>query len=828
MPDTNRTPPKARANASTVVNLALPTKLLAACHDATRASCLRRWLQAGVQQTRIPALVQEKSQHVAFRLTEREHQRLQAWARIRGLSEELPLARLVRLAITAGAEAEGVDMAPVAQAAAAQWSPEAGEALMARLRDAGITPRDEQQLMAGLLAEARTSGKIAMLEAATGSGKTLAYAAQAVDAAADGARVVLAVPTLSLVREAANQIQTVAKPTGIGVAAICGRPEFVSEHALAQWLDVQPDSEQIQAARAWMNRQHMDGWRTDDLLTVAPDIAPDEVALLPGADDDEDAGYRAYRRQFEVLPDQGLRILVVTHAMLALHLDSQLRGYYRAIEDSPPPSQGDTWLEKAHDRIQWLQRQLDAPPEGLLPWLPDVCIVDEAHLFAERLCAALSSQASIPAILRRIETIRAHSSSEVSRRIAHVPPALKEHADAIDRLGRSTGYEGISLRDPEHESARFAIGEIRALLQDVQSATRRVRDPVARREADRIKNDTAVLRSAEATLRRGQGLQSVTLDYSPRRHHASVAVSRRSAPDHLALLWGGVQSGAVVSATLYELQLAGLSANYMGALLNIPAARRLTQPAPIVPPWLRDGVAVHQVQITPGAAATSHFYPPAKAQGKAHKRWTITLAAAIEQAAEDAHGGMIVYCTSYQAAEAIADWLSVTAINERLIVSRAGQSASQYTSLRAQFLVRGARGERPIWLATPRIQQGEGFTLADVAPEDDYGFTDLVVTRLPFALQSPSQQRYYEAEMQMVFAFRQLAGRLIRGPGYRERRLWLLDPRGVDYASHAYAARIQAVLREYRTIEALPYDAQRTTRLLRLHQERARPEGADS
>lgn len=794
-----------------VVRVNLPIRLLAACSKDTRAECIRDWLSEGMRQTGVAEIPLESSQYVSYRISQHEAERLKTWARLRGLGEQLALTRVARLAIVTGAEARGV-LAVGDAGAPTNWIE--AEPVMARIREAGITPRPEQPQMAALLAEAHDKQKIAMLEAATGCGKTMVFAAHAVDLAAKGERVAIAAPTLSLVRAVADEVRRIAAPANVNVTTILGRSEFVSETSLRSWLAQTDETEALTKAQAWLGQQDAHGWRLEDLVHAAPEVPAEEVRLHRGAADEGDAGYAAYRRQFDAAYAQQTHILVLTHAMLAMHLDEVLRGYRRARGDQKPKDVVGTRQEVAEARVDWMLAHLDRP-QGTLPWDPTVVILDEAHLFPERMRSALSTQVSFVGIARRLRRVQEHASRDIARRVSASADHIERLIQGLSDAGGTRGYEPVSLRDPANAEFRPIINELQHLVADASKAANKARDPVVRREVEALSAEADSLRLAAKRVDTLGSRATIALRWSPSWRYPVIDMSQQYIAEHLALLWRQTRSGALVSATLYEHRMAGLDGTFMAGALGVPAELIANQKSPIIPRWLRDGVVVHQVQPRAGRARESYFHTPAQRGGKNERRWTIALASAVEAIAEQAAGGTLIYCTAYETVRHIQEWLAFSPIADRVIASHPSDGASGYQRRREQFLTAGAAGARPVWLATGRIQQGESFTLENVPPDQDFALTDLVVTKLPFGPKDALDgKRYYVQEMAMFFAFRQLIGRLIRGPGYRDRQLWLLDPRAADPSSYTYAARLQSVVREYQHIEAIAYDPERAKRLL--------------
>lgn len=177
---------------------------------------------------------------------------------------------------------------------------------------AGLTRRDEQNILYGCLEALSRDGAIGFVEGATGIGKTLAMIVAAMQAVRGGGRAVIATPTLQVLRDFITTHARLygAMPDLPPARVVLGMAEYVAVDTLLHILPERPAAE-ADAVRAWLeaggaplgpdadiNRRYL----ASSLAQVAPDLPVDGVRL--GSDSSPtDPGRAAYAAQFgRILP----------------------------------------------------------------------------------------------------------------------------------------------------------------------------------------------------------------------------------------------------------------------------------------------------------------------------------------------------------------------------------------------------------------------------------------------------------------------------------------------------------------------------------------------
>lgn len=156
------------------------------------------------------------------------------------------------------------------------------------------------------------------------------------------------------------------------------------------------------------------------------------------------------------------------------------------------------------------------------------------------------------------------------------------------------------------------------------------------------------------------------------------------------------------------------------------------------------------------------------------------MAEKIGSIAQNAAGGTLVLCTSYQNVSVLAERV-MAVLGDRLIYQQPTSSAHLCAKL---FRERYAQGVMPVWIGVGVAWTGIDLSDSGVAAEDDRLITDLVVTRLPLGVnRSITHQRrvaisgFSVVAQEAAWQFRQGLGRLVRREGVPQRNLWALDAR---------------------------------------------------
>ncbi|CRN66652.1 ATP-dependent DNA helicase DinG [Pseudomonas aeruginosa] len=593
-------------------------------------------------------------------------------------------------------------------------------------------------------------GKIVFAEAATGTGKGKMIAALAANAAAKGDTVVISAP-LAVTWQLIDALKGIREAQVAGITMSLGRPNFVSPVRLLEWA---VENERDELAR-WVKHggrplsartvgassviDHELCWMLEDALVLAEDLPVDTIMLSP--DDEEDCPaqvlYKAMRSNHT---EAG--IILCSHYMLATHVRFlQLRGL--AGEDG------------ADDLAQSLS----------LPQTIDTLIVDEAHLLEQAFAAIYSHNLRLRPLIRAIE-------HQVNRGKTPAISALNALGHQITRTvqqaenGRSLVYQldEVPGLEPVLRDALNALGGIS--LKSLDGTTK------------------AVIRVAIRAMKDAlSGHSRLRLELTPVRQYPTLVSGRANLQKALLCLWDSVAGAVLVSATIYA---SDDQATLTRWKLEVPPERALYL-SPVHPAWTTEPVVLHDARNT--------------IEPNDSPEWADETAGLIRKVAEQAVGGTLVLCTSYQNAELLQARLSPD-LGTRLIVQTKASSASMCV---AQYKGLYQEGKRPVWLGL-----GAAWTGIDLSdehapnPADDAMLSDLVITRLPVGLnRSLTHERrvaiagFKIVTLEAVWQFRQGLGRLVRGPGVRNKRLWVLDSRVGSGA--AWVAPYKRLLSRYRT-----------------------------
>jgi CRISPR type IV-associated DEAD/DEAH-box helicase Csf4 len=178
------------------------------------------------------------------------------------------------------------------------------------------------------------------------------------------------------------------------------------------------------------------------------------------------------------------------------------------------------------------------------------------------------------------------------------------------------------------------------------------------------------------------------------------------------------------------------------------------------------------------------------------EQWYRNVSLTLKSIVDDAAGGTLVLCNSYDEIRALAPRLSPR--RQPQIIAQ--EPDNSITRIKNAFVEMAREGNRPVWLATGGAWTGLDLTDETVTdPAKDNLLTDLVIVRIPLG-RSRSVAHQIRVErlgldeefVAAAFLLRQGIGRLIRREGVQNRRLWFLDgrillkgPRGATFSNMA-------------------------------------------
>jgi CRISPR type IV-associated DEAD/DEAH-box helicase Csf4 len=602
----------------------------------------------------------------------------------------------------------------------------------------GLVARDEQTLMAGWLRQDADEGRISLIEAPPATGKTLVMLQHALRLAErTGERVLLAVPTLSVMRQTMEAGRRLIAATGMetALAPIYGRQEYVNPDATGEWL-AERLPETLPVLAAWCAEQDGAGWTRSSLDDAFREAGYDvdlgvETTLLSRRHQEAEA---AYRRQYETTA----QVLLCTHVLLARDVATRVGRRTDDLSDMPAmvlANERRLREETADDRILPEWRHL---------------IVDEAHQLATGFMMALTSRLSFRRLLSILEVRLADGADILERPYA----LLKRMVDLFEN--GSDVRKGVRSRRLGMEG-RHDRALVRAVEQCIPE------NPAALGGSEADTGYLRRFRDAAALAQRGRTRVAPSMTWSEIHHVLGLSVTPLSFGRQLDFLFRSCRSAALLSATLYSHD-DDEPHDHLARQLMLPLDRVGLHP-PIPSDWQTRDVTLH----LPEGEMAQDLDPR-------RRDWTSSLAETIALAAVDSELGMLVLATSHADIAEVNELLDEDHGDRLVVTDERGVGPA------ARRFVEAARaGLRPIWLAT-----GPAWTGLDL-PEDS--IDSLLVTRLPYGLSNPVMHEHLmgtvrtrldfrDAETDMIKTLRQGIGRLVRDRDSRRPRfLWMADGR---------------------------------------------------
>lgn len=676
-------------------------------------------------------------------------------------------------------------------------------------------------------------GRIGLCEAATGTGKTMSMLLAAKDRlqSAPTSRLVIAVPTVSVMRQFASEYRRLVD-AGVEMPVlrhIVGRRAFVSPDEIREIIASGKGGAHCEQVAQWVESggpapddviNHP--WLLSTLESIAPDF-PGGAAILSDDASEDDPGLIAYQSQFIRSENSLPEIMLVTHAMLAIDTRRRMSTRDEGVSELFEKVEAERKRAKALIEIgekegvevdakaayaeyvelkgNMIDLQVDISRDSgkLPPWR--YLMVDEAHLLENNYSNALSEYVSLVVFERHCVEFRALGGKLSKQKLDVIQTALRDIS--------SVGKEIDQLWLDEKSGAARAV--IDSLLEIVDTVSCLEKIPKKKgSHADEASVKLSVLRKKIVEQTQSikfacetNGGGAALLKYSPVRQFPQLYVGRRKVTHYLEFTWATARSGAAVSATLYLPKGEGFTSWYQRKLLGISDARAKDY-APVASAWLYQ--QVEAVYTPPPAPFVPKFeteerlvlrpvsrsdnYPDKATADAAELKWMQDVARALCHIYDTAQGGVLVLMTSYDSVRLLKNLLSGDLISDQALIC-----ASTDESLMAQksrYVAQSLAGERPLWLAVGGAWTGLDLSGKDcgVAPSQDYTLTDLVIPRVPFGMNhsiTHASRMRDNAEvswevLDTMFRFKQGMGRLIRDDGLPpgSRRIWVLDNRMND------------------------------------------------
>jgi CRISPR type IV-associated DEAD/DEAH-box helicase Csf4 len=694
----------------------------------------------------------------------------------------------------------------------------------------GLEPRFAQAQLYDNLWDAISTGNIGMIEGGTGIGKTRAMMASACRWIQERkANVAICAPTIALLRQFVAEHQRQSEYVDLpGVRLVIGRREFVSEFDLLEFLQTRGARWDRPEIREWMlcgNAPNEDtiidtAWQAHSLLQVAPDLPIDECRLdeICSA---EDRGFKAYKAQFMKSHEArdshekpcAPEIILCTHAMLAQNMRRKLISaskddeykainalYIEALRDLKGKKIKDH--EEEFESLSILESELGtalnvaSDQSAILPAF-SCLIVDEGHTLEESFSSATSEYLSVRSLINDLAAFK-----KLGGRLP--PKGLEIAESAISQLIQKA--PGVDRRDfvalaGSGDSA--LIANLQA-ISSVCNAIGGVRTEASEKKRLHLKiKRAAILLDAATDLQRA--MKYSFLRHSPIKHLPQLMVSNANVQTILSRLWSGLESAALVSATLYINSAAGPSSTFMASLLRVPLDRNRSY-APVHAGWTTscvEGVWIPQETTSQRLLPPSRNLPGARIKRtqeehqEAESIWHGEVAEDVEKIWRTSAGGVMVLCTSYATVNAVHEILKEKNQSLSPALVRANPTSSVGTQSQ-EFMTKSHHGLKPLWLAVGAawagVDTGGHEPWANLFGESlpastDNVLTDLVIPRLPYGTNQSLTHLWrmrnnpnvpwemFDASMR----FKQALGRLVRRAGLpKNRRIFVLDARMGD------------------------------------------------
>lgn len=743
-------------------------------------------------------------------------------------------------------------------------------ALQEVLKALNFSDRPEQRAIYTYATQALAAHEATALvaaQASTGIGKTTVMHALTLDwlrgrnGATSESVVTLAFPSLHGVKTFAAQWES-ARQAGLAtppIVCLFGRSEYASQTALEHLLD-EPSTNapnlkdaDLRVISNWVAQQIEqstatqpagsnagDGrapWLLDDLATLVDGLDRSSLCIN-GLTPPHDLGRMAYLGQFERAAKA--TVIACSHHMLAFDVmlrsrahgrdddfrerRQEVREEYFSAESSEARScvraeggRNASVDEKVAELAIAYERELLSEGTPLetrrLPPYQHL-IVDEAHLLEQAFSSCFSSSVSLREVAKKLDAL-ARLDTRKSAHGALLEAAAATHAACkeLSALGRDNHVAEIDTRLGLETGVERALRTIAWALKGAKPSKRSPQEALpllASIERDRVVVEMC-LENATRAVR--------LMDFSPARHYPHLVIGSGNVRGPLHILWAGVRTAVLLSATLYVRRSDGWSSRYQAELQSIPG-HRLREIPVVESPWLYAPV---QALYLPPPVATPRadrlhrpwLMPPSRQDRlgeaemeTARTEWHSEVADTICWAYNTGAGGMLVPCTSHETVMTLAKLL-----REHDNLGGASILAStdfgSLGALRSAALECARQGQRPLMLATGGAWTG--FDMSGKAigldPSDDNLLCDLVIPRLPFSLNRSITHRQRVADkrskvnheiMSVMLLMQQALGRLVRSPGLpRNRRILILDSRLVDTALRGWLSAVLRVIEPY-------------------------------
>ncbi len=699
--------------------------------------------------------------------------------------------------------------------------------------------------------------KVYYAELGTGSGKTLLALSIARIEAKEGKRTWISVPSLAIQKQFMNEyVERFGKNTGVLMALVSGRREFVSESRLnfliqdelsgkssagkgsakasLQSSQVEPDySDWVARANHWLDRladkphgADRRRWLMGSFLEHVPDFPYTDADICITTEcPSDDSGVLSYEDQFN-LADRA-DIVVMSHHYLALETMARVRaGIIGLSKDDSAKNLVQALYNESRVGHGPGQRLTHAEVLALIDQKNEICsslfnvndvgrlvlpshlLVDEAHMLEENFSSANTLKISIrrlPSLFARVMGAKGIKPSEGSPTAAKIHDQLHSVCNRMSSVQVSSPGVKVFLNfgnPPVRDRQVVGCAEDLATIMTSFSVSG-------------SGDDAMSLRRVQYAFKRMLSAARYNLSLfsnSPIRQYPQILFGSANHASDFRLLFKsiGIESTLLLSATIFLPSIGGAwsSTRFLSNLglraeeacgLRADAQDWLTNPvslylAPKPSDVSRDFGAGHSVLLPSNDAKESQV-------------WIKQLAIFCSWSVSTAAGGTLILMTSYESASNLHKQLlsNDSALSERLLLS-APKIGQRPAELAKEFLEKSRLGIKPVWIAVGAVWTGLDLSDRELDPADDNTLTDLIIPRTPYSLNQTisaaakglTAARHIQTLEEAGGMLKQGIGRLVRRQGVpANRRLFFLDSRIYEKGKKALLNMSTALLRPY-------------------------------
>lgn len=685
-------------------------------------------------------------------------------------------------------------------------------------------------------------------ELGTGSGKTLLALYLAANAASNGQRTWIAVPSLSVQQQFLQEHKAKFPDSrNTLLALVSGRAEFVSHAKLIELIDQESSNKSNAAdpisaqwtsqALQWIDKYadkpfgaDRRRWLMGSFLHHVPSFpyADTDISLESDSDTD-DFGELSYQDQFDLANRSD--VVVLTHHYLYLETIARLKSGLSGLRKEDSENRvlsaifSDSNIGKAKGRKitradvlelidqknETVARYIRANEVGRID-MPQILLVDEAHLLEENFSKASTTKISI----RRLPTLFAEL---MSTKQVKSDKSLNRIQKQINEICSDLGSKHIDNNgSPVHLNWRALEGDSSGIanrIEDLSSVISDVTITGNSPSASKFK----VARYALKQMLKASSQSAAFFTNSPVRQYPQILVGSVNHTSEFRLLFNhlGIERTLLLSATIYMPNTSGAwsAARFLNnlGLQNDEAIGYRS----IHDTWLTDPVTLF-LPPKPGEISkdfgTGHtILQPGNSPDEV-KSWIAQLSTLCKWVVDSAVGGTLILMTSYDSAKILYEQLisEQKSITTRLLVSQPHTGYS-ISDLKGQFISKYLHGERPIWIAVGTAWTGLNLSLPEISPEQDNLLTDLVIPRMPFGtnksitaeVKKLTSSKHLQLLGDASSTLKQGVGRLIRRPGLQSnRRLFFMDSRVYSKERKAVLNMLNTLFRAYEKRGQLP------------------------